>query len=83
MPGSSGTASPIPGTPTSNFQDEPIKHPAGYEVKIDIPLDWAGVTDHSEYVGVIMHRNIFFKDCAKVPPMPFSALHSPFSEELW
>ena len=30
-----------------------------------------------------MHRNIFFKDCGKVPQMPFSALDSPFPEELW
>src|SRR5215467_16047559 len=31
------------------FKGEPIKHPLGYEVKIETPLDWAGVTDHSEY----------------------------------
>ena len=30
-----------------------------------------------------LHRNIFFKDCAKVPPMPFSALDSPFPGDLW
>lgn len=155
------------------FKGQPIKHPLGYEVKIDTPLDWAGVTDHSEYVGVIkmandpsssisklpaaqamiikssdvsefervfvylvnlmggppvkalmspevtstvwqknvelanaanepgkftafcsyewtsmpnnmnLHRNIFFRDCAKVPPMPFSALDSRYPEELW
>jgi hypothetical protein len=163
-----------PGDAYKYFKGEPIKHPAGYEVKITTPLDWAGVTDHSEYVGVIrlandpsssisklpaaqplimkaqtpaemqriflygvkvlmggppvkaltspevagtvwkqnveladkanepgkftafcsyewtsmpnnmnMHRNIFFKDCGKVPPMPFSALDSPFPEDLW
>ena len=163
-----------PGDAYKYFKGEAIKHPAGYEVKITTPLDWAGVTDHSEYVGVIkfandpkspvsklpaaqplimkadtpeerqrifvygvkvlmggppvkaltspevagtvwreniaraeganepgkftafcsyewtsmpnnmnMHRNIFFKDCAKVPPMPFSALDSPFPEDLW
>jgi hypothetical protein len=165
-----------PGDAYKYFQGEPIKHPLGFDVKIDTPLDWAGVTDHSEYVGVIkfandpkspvsklpaaqplkinpdkplaeemqrifvygvkvlmggppvkslaspeiagsvwkenvalaekanqpgkfsafcsyewtsmpnnmnMHRNIFFKDCAKVPAMPFSALDSPFPEELW
>jgi len=156
------------------FKGEPIKHPMGYEVKIDTPLDWAGVTDHSEYVGVMklandptssisklpaaqplvikantpqeiqrifeyavrvlmggppvkalmspeiadtvwkenvaiadranqpgkftafcsyewtampnnmnLHRNIFFKDCAKVPPMPFSALDSSHPVDLW
>src|SRR5262245_46117548 len=156
------------------FKGEPIKHPLGYEVKIDTPLDWAGVTDHSEYAGVVqlanepgsavsklpaaqplilkartqeemtrvalyainvliagppvkalmapeiaggvwkrnvelaeranvpgkfsalcsyewtsmpnnmnLHRNIFFKDCAKVPPMPFSALDSVHPVDLW
>jgi hypothetical protein len=158
------------------FKGETIKHPAGFDIKIETPLDWAGVTDHSEYVGVIkfandpnspvsklpaaqplklnpdkpaaeemqrifvygvkvlmggppvkaltdpkvagtvwketiaaaeqanqpqkftafcsyewtsmpnnmnMHRNIFFKDCKNVPPMPFSALDSPYPEDLW
>ena len=159
-----------PGDAYKYFKGEPIKHPLGYEIKIDTPLDWAGVTDHSEYVGVIrlandpsspisklpaaqplimkadtpaemerifvygvkvlmggppvkslmspevagtvwkqnvaladqanepgkftafcsyewtsmpnnmnLHRNIFFKDCAKVPAMPFSALDSAVS----
>jgi hypothetical protein len=39
------------------FKGETIKHPAGYDVKIRTPLDWAGVTDHSEYVGVIKYAN--------------------------
>jgi hypothetical protein len=156
------------------FKGEPIKHPLGYEVKIDTSLDWAGVTDHSEYAGVInmandpaspvsklpaaqplilkaktkqemqrvalyainvlasgppvkelmapeiagtvwkknveladaanlpgkftafasyewtsmpnnmnLHRNIFFKDSAKVPPMPFSAMDSSDPTDLW
>jgi hypothetical protein len=25
---------------------EPIKHPLGYDIIIDTPLDWMGVTDH-------------------------------------
>ena len=156
------------------FRGEPIKHPLGYEIKIDTPLDWAGVTDHSEYAGVIqivnepgsalskipaaqplilkamtkedmekvalyainvlvpgppvkalmspeiagavwkrnvdiadkaneprkftafcsyewtsmpsnmnLHRNVFFKDCGKVPPQPFSALDSSNPVDLW
>jgi hypothetical protein len=158
------------------FKGATIKHPAGYDIKIDTPLDWAGVTDHSEYVGVIkyandpnspvsklpaaqplkidpnkpaseegirifnyaakvlfggppvkalmdpkvagtvwqetiaaaeaanepgkftafcsyewtsmpnnmnMHRNVFFKDCKHVPAAPFSALDSPYPEDLW
>ena len=163
-----------PGDAYKYFKGEPIKHPLGFEVKIDMPLDWAGVTDHSEYVGVIrlandpgspisklpaaqpliirantqaeierifvygvkvlmggppvkalmspeiagtvwkqnvelaqkanqpgkftafcsyewtsmpnnmnLHRNIFFKDCAKVPAMPFSALDSHHPVDLW
>src|SRR5262245_33214183 len=39
------------------FRGEPIKHPLGYDVKIDTPLDWAGVTDHSEYAGVVQMAN--------------------------
>src|SRR5213592_3930966 len=163
-----------PGDAYKYFKGEPIKHPLGYDVKIDTPLDWAGVTDHSEYAGVIqmanepgsavskipaaeplilkaktkeemervalyaintlvagppvkalmspqvagtvwkrnvaladeanepgkftaycsyewtsmpnnmnLHRNIFFKDSAKVPPVPFSALDSVEPWELW
>ena len=46
-----------PGDAYKYFKGEPIKHPLGYDVKIDTPLDWAGVTDHSEYVGVIKLAN--------------------------
>lgn len=151
---------------------EPIKHPLGYEIQITTPLDWMGVTDHSEYAGVVrlsndpssaisklpiadrlkvrdaaditriylwlgtsmieekpiadlvkpevsdtvwqannkaadeanepgrftafcsyewtstpnyrnMHRNVFFKDCAKVPARPFSSLDSQTPSDLW
>jgi hypothetical protein len=149
-----------------------IKHPLGYNIKITTPLDWMGVTDHSEYAGVVrlandptspisklpiakdlivrkpediqriylwlgtsmiemrpvaalvnpevsgtvwksnnaaadaanepgkftafcayewtstprfsnMHRNVFFRDCAKVPAAPFSSLDSQAPEDLW
>jgi len=37
---------------------QPIKHPAGFEVQIKgRPLDFHGVTDHSEYAGVISMAN--------------------------
>lgn len=151
---------------------EPIEHPMGYPIRIETPLDWMGVTDHSEYVGVVqmandptsafsktplgqklivrdaediqriylllgnsmvdgkpftelmkpevagtvwkrnndiadaanepgrftafcsyewtstpdnrnMHRNVFFKDCAKVPEVPFSSLTSTDPIDLW
>lgn len=169
-----GNVLTTPGDAYKYFQGEPIKHPLGYDVKIDTPLDWAGVTDHSEYAGVVnlanepgsavskipeaaplilkartkeemervalyaintlvsgppipalmapaiagevwkrnvaladqanqpgkftafcsyewtsmpnnmnLHRNIFFKDCAKVPTAPFSALDSFHPVDLW
>jgi len=155
-------------------QGQTIKHPMGYDITIDTPMDFMGVTDHSEYVGVTkeantpgsalsklpeaqplilknpndqaelqkvftylvnllgkppvkafmrpevagsiwkdnvkiadannqpgtftafcsyeytsqnnninLHRNIFFRDCAKVPEMPYSALDSWHPEDLW
>ena len=30
-----------------------------------------------------MHRNVFFKDCAKVPHAPFTAIESDHPEDLW
>ena len=151
-----------------------IKHPMGYDIKIETPMDFMGVTDHSEYVGITrlantpgssvskipeaqplilkdpnnteeqnkvflyllsltnkppiksfmtpavagtvwkenvkiadennhpgkftafcsyewtsmpnnhnLHRNIFFRDCAKVPEMPFSSMDNNHPEELW
>ena len=38
---------------------QPIKHPAGYDVKITKPLDFMGVTDHSEYCMLPMHLSSF------------------------
>ena len=155
-------------------QGATIKHPLGYDIKIEQPLDWMGVTDHSEYVGITkmantpgsavsklpeaqplilkdpnnqadvqkvfmylvslvskppikafmtpevagtiwkenvdiadknnkpgkftafcsyeytsqfnfrnLHRNVYFRDCAKVPVMPFSAMDSWHPEDLW
>jgi hypothetical protein len=151
---------------------ETIKHPLGFPIKITTPLDWMGVTDHSEYAGTVkeantpgsalsklpiaeqlkvrtpadiqriylwlggtivdrkpikelispevagniwkqnndianqynkpgkftalcsyewtstpdnrnMHRNVFFRDCAKVPELPFSSIDSSAPEDLW
>src|SRR5213594_5266240 len=52
-----GNTITTPGDAYKYFKGEPIKHPLGFEVKIDTPLDWAGVTDHSEYVGVVNMAN--------------------------
>ena len=38
-------------------QGQTIKHPMGYDIKIDTPMDFMGVTDHSEYVGVTKQAN--------------------------
>ncbi|NLS07097.1 DUF3604 domain-containing protein [Rhizobium sp. P32RR-XVIII] len=46
-----------PGDAYKYFKGEPIKHPLGYDIRIDTPLDFAGVTDHSEYVGVVRLAN--------------------------
>jgi hypothetical protein len=163
-----------PGEAYKYAQGETIKHPMGFDIKIDTPLDFMGVTDHAEYVGVTkqantpgsyvnslpeaqpmimkdpnsgaeqqrvftyllklaasapvkaftdpkvtstvwkenvkladennhpgkftafcsyewtsmpgqrnLHRNIFFRDCAKVPDYPFSALDSKNPTDLW
>jgi hypothetical protein len=40
-----------------NAQGQTIKHPLGFDIKIDTPLDFMGVTDHSEYVGITREAN--------------------------
>jgi hypothetical protein len=46
---------------------KPIKHPAGYEVQIRTPLDFQGVTDHAEYVGVMRLANEPGSSISKLP----------------
>ena len=36
---------------------EPVKDPAGFDVKIKRPLDFHAVTDHSEYMGMVRLAN--------------------------
>ncbi len=62
-----GNVTNTPADAYQYFKGFPIKHPLGYEVKIDTPLDWAGVTDHSEYVGVIQEANIPGSSISKLP----------------
>src|SRR5512133_1722349 len=38
-------------------QGQTIKHPLGYDIKIDTPMDFMGVADHSESVGVTKEAN--------------------------
>src|SRR5215475_9559498 len=62
-----GNTLTTPGDAYKYFKGEPIKHPLGYDVKIDTPLDWAGVTDHSEYAGVIQLANEPGSSVSKIP----------------
>lgn len=36
---------------------KPTIHPGGYKVTITKPLDWAAVTEHSEYMGIVQEAN--------------------------
>lgn len=47
---------------------QPIKHPAAnYMVKITRPLDFHGVTDHAEYVGMMSLANDPSSPISKLP----------------
>ena len=48
-------------------QGQTIKHPMGFDIKIDTPLDFMGVTDHSEYVGVTKEANTPGSYVSKLP----------------
>jgi Protein of unknown function (DUF3604) len=48
-------------------QGQTIKHPMGFDIRIDTPLDFMGVTDHSEYVGVTREANIPGSYVSKLP----------------
>ena len=56
-----------PGDAYKYFKGETIKAPLGYDVTIDTPLDFAGVTDHSEYVGVVNEANDPSSPVSKLP----------------
>ena len=46
---------------------KPIRHPAGYMVQMKRPLDFAAVTDHSEYMATIRLANDPQSDLSKLP----------------
>ncbi|HSP96293.1 MAG TPA: DUF3604 domain-containing protein [Candidatus Dormibacteraeota bacterium] len=58
-------------------QGQTIKHPLGYDIKIDQPLDWMGVTDHSEYVGVTKEANTPGSALSKLPESQPLILRDP------
>ena len=62
-----GNVTTTPADSYKYFKGEPIKHPLGYDIKIDTPLDWAGVTDHSEYAGVVQLANDPASPVSKLP----------------
>lgn len=46
---------------------QPVKHPGGYVVKLARPLDFQGVTDHSEYLGMLRKANDPTSPISKLP----------------
>jgi hypothetical protein len=71
-----------PGDAYKYFKGEPIKHPLGYDIKIDTPLDFAGVTDHSEYVGVVKLANDPTSPVNKLPAAAPLILRNNSQEEV-
>lgn len=43
-----------PETAYRHARGEKVKHPSGQEVQLKIPLDFLSVTDHSEYLGILV-----------------------------
>ena len=71
-----------PGDAYRYFKGETIKHPLGYDIKIDTPLDFAGVTDHSEYVGVVKLANDPSSPISKMPAAQPLILKNNSPEEV-
>jgi Protein of unknown function (DUF3604) len=62
-------------------QGQTIKHPMGYDIKIDTPMDFMGVTDHAEYVGVTKEANTPGSAISKLPEAQPLILHDPNNPE--
>ena len=62
-------------------QGETIKHPMGFDIKIDTPLDFMGVTDHSEYVGVTKQANTPGSYVSTIPEAQPMIMKDPTSQE--
>src|SRR5438874_200601 len=75
MPGCSATASPVRMTLSSTPRARPSKHPLGYDITIDTPMDFMGVTDHSEYVGVTKEANTPGSAVSKMPEAQGLIIH--------
>ena len=62
-------------------QGQTIKHPMGYDIKIETPMDFMGVTDHSEYVGVTKQANTPGSYVSKLPEAQPMIMKDPTSSE--
>ena len=62
-------------------QGQTIKHPLGYDIHIETPMDWMGVTDHSEYVGVTRMANTPGSAVSKLPQAQPLILKDPNNQE--
>lgn len=62
-------------------QGQTIKHPLGYDIKIDTPMDFMGVTDHSEYVGVTKEANTPGSTVSKLPEAQPLIMKDPNNSE--
>jgi hypothetical protein len=62
-------------------QGETIKHPLGFDITIDTPLDFMGVTDHSEYVGVTKEANTPGSYVSTLPEAQPMIMKDPGSSE--
>src|SRR5271165_5843276 len=69
-----------PGDALKYAQGQTIKHPLGYDIKIDTPMDFMGVTDHSEYVGVTKQANTPGSPLSKLPEAQGLILKDPNSQ---
>ena len=64
-------------------QGQTIKHPLGYDIKIDTPMDFMGVTDHSEYVGVTKEANTPGSALSKLPEAQPLILKDPITRRIF
>ena len=50
----STTCASVPRVAYRHARGETVKHPGGYDVRLKVPLDFLAVSDHSEYLGVLL-----------------------------
>ncbi|HEY6903093.1 MAG TPA: DUF3604 domain-containing protein, partial [Candidatus Acidoferrales bacterium] len=70
-----------PGEAYKYAQGQTIKHPMGFDIKIDTPMDFMGVTDHAEYVGVTKQANTPGSYVSKLPEAQPMIMKDPSSSE--